>query len=87
MSKATQKFFENLKDAAATVAPGLKNLVPEVSAELSRLGTQGAAEIASGLFNGSGFVPYGPGQIPSTPEQTAGVHGKEEPQQECGIER
>lgn len=47
---------------------GLKNFVPEVSAELSRLGTQGSMELASALFNGSAFVPYGPGQYTPTPE-------------------
>jgi hypothetical protein len=49
-------------------APGLKNFGPEVAAEFKRLGTQGAMELASALFNGHGFVPYGPGQYTPTPE-------------------
>jgi hypothetical protein len=87
MSMKTRQFFENLRDAAQAVAPGLKNLLPDVKAELSRLGTQGTMELASGLFNGHGFVPYGPGQYTPTPEQEAGIHGKEPPQQEHSIER
>ena len=34
----------------------------DVGAELGRLGKQGQAELASALFNGSAFVPYGEGQ-------------------------
>ena len=39
-------FFEVMKEAITAIAPGLQNFVPEVGAELSRLGTQGAAEFA-----------------------------------------
>ena len=87
MSKMTRQFFENLKEAGEALAPGLKNLIPDVKAELSRLATQGTMELASGLFNGNGFVPYGPGQYTPSPQQDAGAHGKEPPQQEHGIER
>ena len=87
MSKMTREFFDGLKDAAGAIAPGLKNLIPDVTAELSRLRTQGTMELASGLFNGNGFVPYGPGQYTAAPEHNAGVHGKEQPQQEHGMER
>ena len=64
-------------------------IVTEASAEMSRLGTQGAMELSSALFNGDPFVPYGPGQY--TPDGH-GVHGPEhehnaEHQQEMGIER
>jgi hypothetical protein len=86
MSK-TRQFFESLKEAGETLAPGLKNLIPDVKAELSRLATQGTMELASGLFNGNAFVPYGPGQYTPSPQQEAGVHGKEQPQQEHNIER
>lgn len=46
----------------------LTDFVPEVGAELNRMGTQGAMELANALFNGSAFVPYGPGQYTPTPE-------------------
>jgi hypothetical protein len=58
-----------MKDALHTVAPGLKDLVPETGAELKRLGVQGQMELANALFNGSAFVPYGPGQYTPTQEQ------------------
>jgi hypothetical protein len=81
MSETAKQLFDGLKAAAeiaTAVAPGLKSLGPEVKAELSRLGTQGSMELASALFNGDGFVPYGPGQY--TPD----VHG---PEQEQGHEQ
>lgn len=87
MSQRTRQFFENLKEAGTALAPGLKNLVPEVKAELSRLTTQGSMELASALFNGNSFVPYGPGQYTPSPENEAGVQGKEQQQQEHNIER
>jgi len=86
MSK-TRQFFETLKEAGETLAPGLKNLIPDVKAELSRLATQGTMELASGLYNGNAFVPYGPGQYTPSAQQEAGVHGKEQPQQEHSVER
>jgi hypothetical protein len=46
----------------------LGDIVPEVGAELNRLGKQGQMELANALFNGSAFVPYGPGQYTPTPE-------------------
>ncbi len=71
--------------------PGLKNLMPDMKAELSRLGTQGAMELASALFNGSSFVPYGPGQYTPSPELGQGIgqeHGQEQVQsQEMGRDR
>lgn len=52
-----------------------KEIMSDVGAELSRLGTQGQMEMASAIFNGDGFVPYGPGQITPEPglEQAASV--------------
>jgi hypothetical protein len=40
----------------------LKRMGSEIGAEASRLGKQGANELASVLFNGSAFVQYGTGQ-------------------------
>lgn len=61
---------------------GLSNFGEDVTAELKRLGTQGAMELANALFNGSAFVPYGPGQYTPTPEmekagQEQGMEGLE----------
>jgi len=56
-------FMDVMRDVIAIVAPGLENFGAEVGAEISRMGTQGAAEIASALFGGSdGYVAYGAGQ-------------------------
>lgn len=46
----------------------LNDILSDVGAELGRLGTQGQMELASAIFNGDAFVPYGPGQY--TPEQS-----------------
>ena len=88
---AARDFMEVMKETIDTVAPGLKNMGPEVSAELSRLGTQGAMEMAQALFNGAAFTPYGPGQYTPTPELEKG--GQEqaiqiaEPQQQQELGR
>jgi hypothetical protein len=86
--------IEAVKEAMVAIAPGLKDLVPEAKAELGRLGTQGQMELANCLFNGSAFVPYGPGQYTPSPEHDAGVHGQDakqaeqqQPQQEMQQER
>jgi len=83
---AERDFFEVMKETMNTIAPGLKNFGPEVKAELSRLGTQGAMELAQALFNGAAFTPYGPGQYTPTPELDKGnqeqVVQEPEPQQQ-----
>lgn len=90
MSDLAKELFEGLGDAAKAMALGLDDLVPEVGAELSRLGTQGSMELASALFGNGAFVPYGPGQYtPSIehdiaePEIEQGIDGREQ----GGIER
>jgi hypothetical protein len=40
----------------------LRDFLPEVGAELGRLGRHGSLELAQALFNGHAFTPYGPGQ-------------------------
>jgi hypothetical protein len=83
---AMRDFVEVMKEAITAIAPGLENVGPQVSAELSRLGTQGAMEMAQALFNGAAFTPYGPGQYTPTPEVDKGGQEldvqKAEPQQE-----
>ena len=67
-------FFEVMKEAITAIAPGLENFRAEVGAELSRLGTQGAAELAQALFSDSNaYVPYGRGQYTPTPEVEMGA--------------
>ena len=81
MSQTAKQLFDSLKgvkEAVQAVAPGLQSLVPEFQAEMKRLGTQGAMELASVLFNQHGFVPYGPGQYtpsvePQQHEQSRGM--------------
>ena len=74
---AKRDFIEVMKDAMSAIAPGLENIGPEIGAELSRLGTQGAMEMAQALFNGAAFTPYGPGQYTPTPELDQGNHEQE----------
>jgi hypothetical protein len=92
MSKATREFFEGLKDM---VGDGINNLIPDVAAELYRLGTHGAVELGQALFNGAAFTPYGPGAYTREAKEVGmtmdgvqsaeiGVHGKDEPQQDHG---
>lgn len=84
--KEERNIMDAIKDALDVMAPGLKNFGQEVVGELSRLKTQGDMELASAIFGGSAFVPYGPGQY--TPKPEVGKEGpdqeikKEEPQQE-----
>ena len=68
----------------ADLFSGFKNFGAEVTSELHRLGVQGQMELANALFNGSAFVPYGPGQYTPGPEQGMGIQGQEaaEPQRE-----
>jgi hypothetical protein len=57
----------------------------EIGQELGRLGVQGSAELASALFNGNGYVPYGQGQNRASVDQSMeglSGHEKEEHQQE-----
>jgi hypothetical protein len=68
--------------AVSAMLPGLKNFGKETSAECSRLGTQGSMELASALFNGNAFVPYGPGQY--TPSQQQGMNAPQEQSQDVG---
>ena len=72
MSETVKALFEGLGNAVQAIAPGLKNIGPEITEELARLGTQGGMETASLLFAGSAFVPYGPGQYTLTPSPTPG---------------
>lgn len=77
-------FFEVMKDAISAIAPGLENFGAEVGAELGRMGTQGAAELASALFGESNaYVAYGAGQQPvevEAPQMEAAVQAVEAPQ-------
>lgn len=43
-------------------------------------------ELANALFNGSAFVPYGPGQYTPSPEPTVGIHGQEAQEQQMEMD-
>jgi len=72
---AERDFFEVMKELVAGIVPGLQNAAKEVGAELTRMGKQGAAEIAAALFGSSAYVQYGDGQ-------RAPQVGKDSPEQE-----
>lgn len=79
MSDTAQKLFDGLRAIGQGLQSGLLEAPAQSKAELSRLGTQGTMELASALFNGHGFVPYGPGQYTPTEEHHQ--------QHDIGIER
>jgi hypothetical protein len=86
MKETAKQMFE----AALFLAPGLQNFGRDLEAEIRRQGTQTSMELASALFNGSAFVPYGPGQYtPSLPEhgQDQAVEQVQEHQHEMEHER
>jgi len=79
--------MEVMKEAISAIAPGLENFGAEVGAEMGRMGTQGAAELASALFSDSNaYVPYGQGQYTASPEvdMVQQVQAIEPPQQDRG---
>jgi hypothetical protein len=84
---AERDFFDVMKETLGALAPGLKDFGPEVSAEMSRLGTQGAMEMAQALFNGAAFTPYGPGQYTPSPELDQGSQQNEIADQNLERER
>jgi hypothetical protein len=75
------------------VVEGVKEASQEIGVEMKRLGVQGTMELASALFNGSAFVPYGPGQYTPKQEHDVGIEGhekeiqKEAPEQEQQMQR
>jgi len=75
------------KNIARQLFDRLKAIGPEVGAEVSRLGRQGSSELASALWAGHAFVPYGPGQYVTSvsPEQQHQANVERQPEQ--GIER
>jgi hypothetical protein len=85
----SSRFMEIVKNVGETInraAPGLQNAVSEIGAEMKRLGVQGQMELASAIFNGHAFVPYGPGQRTTEAEKAieADAPGIESPQQSHG---
>lgn len=72
----------------STLFEGLTNFGPQVGAELKRLGTQGAAELAHALFSGSPYLPYGPGQEALSPQiQKAGQDMEDQQRENEGLGR
>ena len=69
---AERDFSDVMKEALNKIASRLKDFGPELGEELKRLGKQGSMEIANSLYNGSDFVPYGPGAYGEEPEVKKG---------------
>jgi hypothetical protein len=77
--------IEAIKEGIQAIAPGLSlsNILSDIGSELGRLGVQGQMEAASALFNGSAFVPYGPGQYtPSEPDHGLPIEAMKQPEVE-----
>jgi len=88
IGKTLQDALQGAKAAVQAVAPGLQNIGPDLKAELSRMGTQGTMELASALFGGNAFVPYGPGQYtPSATHEHAPTQAMENEHARDGMER
>jgi hypothetical protein len=82
MSEIAKRLFEGARaitETAIAIAPGLKNIGPDLVAEGKREGTQMAMELAGALFNGNAFVPYGPGQY--TPSVEHEAHSQDQSQE------
>jgi len=82
------RFTDILKNVGETISqsPGLNKAMSDIGAEMKRLGVQGSAEIASLLFQGHGYVPYGAGQDtgPDKSFDSPQRQGTESPQHEHG---
>lgn len=74
-----------MSNLAKELFDGLKRVGTEISAETSRLGIQGANEVAAAIFSNNAFVQYGPGQV--TKEQAQQPEVEQQQQNENTIER
>jgi len=90
---AIEAAVEGIKEAVQAIAPGLtlNNILHDVGAEMKRLGVQGQMEVSAALFNGSAFVPYGPGQWKGPGREGSPEHGlpdeaQHQPEREQGRE-
>jgi hypothetical protein len=81
MKETAKILFDSMRAAKDAGLHTVGKVLEATGPERSRLGTQGAMELASALFNNHGFVPYGPGQY--TPSQD---HQPQQEQQR-GLER
>jgi hypothetical protein len=70
MTSEFMNILKNVGESISQAAPGLTNALPEMGAEFKRLGVQGQAELASLIFQGHGYVPYGPGQNKTEAEKS-----------------
>jgi hypothetical protein len=73
---AVEAAREGVKEVVNGFYPGLSSIVGDIGAELKRLGVQGQMEMASAIYGGNAFVPYGPGQY--TPPEEKGAHEHEQ---------
>jgi hypothetical protein len=79
----SQGMWGAIMEGIAAVAPGLNfsDIVGDIGAEMGRLGVQGQMELASAIFGGDAFVPYGPGQYTPSPEHGLGQEAIAPPDQ------
>ena len=75
-----KQLFDGLRGAA-------RDGLQQIAAETGRLGTQGTMELASALFSGHAFVPYGPGQYTPTPERLSQSQPDQQPQADHSRDR
>lgn len=69
--------------AASHLAERVKDIPKEIYEHVAdRTLPQGAAELSHGLYTGSGYVPYGPGQRPTENEQLQSGQAQEQQAQE-----
>lgn len=64
-----------VKEAFLTVAPGLKDMIPEAKDQLKHMGSLGAHELANALFGDGAFVLY-----PRAENNNQSVDGPEQAQ-------
>ena len=84
MSETAKRLFESLRQAGDGLRSVGAEALAQTRVEGSRLMTQGAMELASALFNGHAFVPYGPGQYTPDHQQE---QTRNQPQLEQGRDR
>jgi hypothetical protein len=83
MWETAKRLFESVKNVVNALAPGLKNIGPDLAAEGERVVEHGATEFAAAIAAGNAFVLYGPGQ--QRPDRDRDEHSQES--QETQLER
>lgn len=77
VNELAKQLFDGLRGAT-------RDGLQQVTDEVKRLNTQASMELASALFSGHAFVPYGPGQYTPTPER---LQPSQQPEQQADHSR